>query len=358
MSTARSVAQRSPAAVRPTSRRHTLTGRPTPLAPALLVVALLAGCGAEAEGPGTVVQAQSVTTVSEQPLQLPTGPAPTPTLPAAVVSADGSDVVIADISRILPLSGSLSEVVFSLGLGDQVVGRDVSADFPEVEELPIVSRGHDVSAESVLSLRPTVVLADTNTGPPEAIDQIRTAGIPVVVLPVATALEHVAPRIHAVAGALGVPADGERLAEQTAAAIEAAGSARSSGEQPTVALLYLRGTAGVYLLGGAGAGSDSLIVAAGGIDAGTDLGLTTFTPITSEALIAAAPDVLLLMTEGLASVGGPSGLADIPGVAQTPAGRNGAIVAVDDGLLLNFGPRTPVVLAALATAFAAVDAAP
>lgn len=323
-----------------------------------LVAVLLAGCGAqETLGSGTVTveAARSVTAIGEQPLQVLEGPAPTPVLPATAVSVGGEEAVVADATRILPLSGSLSEVVFSLGLGERVVGRDVSADFPEAAALPVVSRGHDVSAESVLSLRPTVVLADEDTGPPEALTQIRTAGVPVVVLPAATSLEDVGPRIRSVAGALGVPAEGERLAGRTTAAIETAGTARTQGRRPTVAFLYLRGAAGVYLLAGDGAGSDSLIEAAGGIDAGTELGLSAFTPITSEALIAAAPDVLLLMTDGLASVGGPSGLAAIPGVGQTPAGLDGVVVTVDDGLLLNFGPRTPTVLAALAEAFATVD---
>src|SRR5262249_18804242 len=104
-----------------------------------------------------------------------------PVLPVTVPSADGAQVTITDTSRIVPLWGNLSEIVFSLGLGDKVVARDASATFAEAAGLPLVTRGHDVSAESVLSLRPTVVLAQTDTGPREALEQIRAAGVPVLV---------------------------------------------------------------------------------------------------------------------------------------------------------------------------------
>lgn len=325
--------------------------RGTAVALAALAVATLAlaSCGS-ANGSGGDAPSRAVVAIAAQPLHVLPGPAPVPDLPARVRSADGRTVTVTDARRILPLTGSLSEVVFSLHLGDRVVGRDVAATFAQARGLPMVTRGHDVSAESVLSLRPSVVLADTDTGPPEAIAQLRSSGVPVVVLPPANSLDDVVPRIRAVAAALGVPAAGAKLAERTERAVTAATPASSSTDRQRVAFLYLRGTAGVYLIGGKGSGADALITAAGGVDAGTELGLGTFTPITSEALIGAAPDVLLLMTDGLASVGGLSGLERIPGIAQTPAGKAHRVITVEDGELLNFGPRTADVITALAAA--------
>jgi iron complex transport system substrate-binding protein len=268
-------------------------------------------------------------------------------LPATVVSADGSEVTVTDTSRILPLWGNLSEIVFSLGLGDRVVGRDSSATFAEAAGLPLVTRGHDVSAESVLSLRPTIVLAQTDTGPPEALGQIRNAGVPVLVLETPTSVDDSFTRITTVAEALGVPHAGAALAARTSAEIDAALAAVPSGvEPPRIAYLYMRGSAGVYLLGGPGSGADSMIAAAGGVDAGTWMGLDqAFTPLTSEALVTAAPDAILMTTTGLASVGGLDGLAGIPGIAQTPAGRDRRVVTVEDGLLYSFGARTPLAIA-------------
>ena len=93
-----------------------------------------------------------------------------------------------------------------------------------------------------------------------------------------------------------------------------------------------------------------MIEAAGGVDAGVEMGLDrAFTPITSEALVEAAPDVILMTTTGFESVGGMDGLVAIPGVAQTPAGENRRVVTIEDGLLYSFGTRTPEALRELVT---------
>lgn len=242
----------------------------------------------------------------------------------------------------MSLWGNITETVFALGLGDNVVGRDVASTFTEAEDVPVVTRAHDVSPESVLSLRPTVVLVDPTIGPPEAIEQIRGAGVPVVVVDEVTSIDGIGARIEQVATALGVPAAGERLATEAADEIAAvSATVPDDVEPPRIAFLYMRGQAGVYLLAGPGSGADAMIEAVGGVDAGTAMGLDRpFTPITSEALTEAAPDVILMTTTGLDSVGGVDGLVEIPGIAQTPAGRERRIVTVEDGLLYSFGGRT------------------
>ncbi|USQ88251.1 ABC transporter substrate-binding protein [Streptomyces phaeoluteigriseus] len=273
------------------------------------------------------------------------GAPPTPVLPVTVDSSDGRRVTVEDASRILPLNGGVAEIVFTLGLGDRVVGRDITATFEEARKLPQVTRAHDVSAESVLSLRPTVVLADTDTGPKEAVQQIRDAGVPVVVLDPATKLSDVTARTTRIAAALGVPEAGKALNKRMNDELAAAHAGVPEGSRPKVAFLYLRGSAAVYLIGGKGSGADSLLAAAGAVDAGTEAGLDRpFTPITTEALAQAQPDVILMMTKGLESVGGLDGLLQIPGIAQTPAGLNRRVVDMEDGVLLGFGPRTPLVI--------------
>ncbi|MFH9615845.1 heme/hemin ABC transporter substrate-binding protein [Streptomyces pratensis] len=320
-----------------------------------LALALLTGAcgsGSGGTGPGTAAPASASERAAEAadrlaentvvPLE---GEPPAPRLPVTVESSDGRRVTVEDTSRILPLNGGIAEIVFTLGLGDRVVGRDITATFEEAKELPLVTKAHDVGAESVLSLRPTVVFADTDTGPSEAIGQIRDAGVPVVVLDPATRLSDVTTRTTRVAEALGIPSAGKALNTRIQKEIADARSAVPEGSRPRVAFLYMRGSAAVYLLGGKGSGADSLVEAAGAVDAGVGSGLDRpFTPITSEGLVAARPDAILMMTKGLDSVGGVDGLAEIPGIAQTPAGMNRRVVDLEDGVLLSFGPRTPLVI--------------
>ncbi|MFE2745897.1 hemin ABC transporter substrate-binding protein [Streptomyces scopuliridis] len=336
-------------------RRSRLTG-------ALLSVLALAltatGCGGGDSTKAADTKRNPSPTAAADRVE-PLAATPTPRLPVTVDSADGRKVTVASADRIVPLTGSLSEIVFTLGLGGRVVARDVTATFEQAAKLPVVTRAHDVSAEGVLSLRPTLVLADTTTGPAEAIGQIRDAGIPLVVVDPAKSLADVGTRIDAVAGALGVPTAGAELKKRTEDRIDAVRKEIPAGEQggeddakdgkdggkPRVAFLYLRGSASVYLLGGRDSGASSLLEAAGAVDAGKESGLAKdFTAITSEALAKAAPDAILVMTKGLDSVGRVDGLVKIPGVAETPAGMDRRVVTVDDGVLLNYGPRTDEVL--------------
>ncbi|MDQ1049787.1 ABC-type hemin transport system substrate-binding protein [Streptomyces sp. V4I2] len=152
-------------------------------------------------------------------------------------------------------------------------------------------------------------------------------------------------RTTRIAEALGVPAAGEALNARIDKELAAAKAAVPQGSRPKVAFLYMRGSAAVYLMGGKGSGADSLIDAVGAVDAGVEAGLDKpFTPLTSEALVSAQPDVILMMDEGLESVGGVDGLVDIPGIRETPAGADRRIVTAEDGVLLSFGPRMPLVI--------------
>jgi len=316
---------------------------------AVLALALT-GCGSSSDdGDDTSPKAKAAASAPDRVEPLKSRP--DPVLPATVTSADGKKVTVEDTSRIVPLTGSLNEIVFTLGLGKNVVARDITATFEQAKKLPVVTRAHDVSAESVLSLKPTVVLADTTTGPAEAIGQIRDAGIPLVVFDAAKSLDDVGPRIDTVAKTLGVVKSGDALKSRTQeriAKVQKSVPASARTEKPRVAFLYLRGSASVYLLGGAESGASSLLEAAGAVDAGKASGLKKdFTAITSEALAKAAPDAILVMSKGLESVDGVDGLLKVPGVAETPAGLDRRIVSIDDGVLLNYGPRTDQVLKSL-----------
>lgn len=279
---------------------------------------------------------------------------PTSVLPVTVRGFDGVDVTITDTTRIVAADryGTLAQTVFALGLGDRLVGRSTSAAFPAAQAIPnITPGGNTLATEAVLALRPTVFLTDSTIGPDAVQNQLRETGIPVVFFDPTRTLDGVEPQIEAVAKALGVPEQGKALADRTRSQIVEAGKAvPAQGKPLRIAFLYLRGPA-ITMLAGPGSGADALIKALGAEDAGTVSGLTQpFVPITSEALIAAAPDVFLMMTDGLESIGGPAGLEKIAGVAQTPAGRNQRVVDMADSVLLSFGPETGLVLKALADA--------
>ena len=108
-----------------------------------------------------------------------------PVLPTRVKDVNGKTVVIRNASRIVPLNGDIAETIFTLGLSSRVVGVDTSALYPKrtVDRLPKIGYQRTLSAEGILSLRPTVVIGSTEAGPPTVIEQIRAAGVPVLIIP-------------------------------------------------------------------------------------------------------------------------------------------------------------------------------
>jgi iron complex transport system substrate-binding protein len=291
--------------------------------------------------------------------------APEPRLPATVTDAQGTKVTVRDVSRVLALDihGTLSRTVFELGLGDRLVGRDISTQFEEAADLPLVTgTGHELNAEAILELDPTLILTDTSLGPWDVVLQLRDAGIPVVVVEPERHLGNVEEITEMTAAALGVPQVGTQLAErerkeieEVEAQIEAVSPPKN--ERLRTIFLYVRGSAGVYYLFGEGSGADDLIEAAGAYDVAEEIGWKGMRPATAEGIVAAAPEVVVMMTKGLDSTGGVEGLLEqLPALAQTPAGQKQRFITMADSQILGYGPLTADVLNALAVAIHAPEA--
>ena len=254
------------------------------------------------------------------------------------------------VSRVVVLANGVAEIMNALNAKSILVGRDISSTEKELKDIPIVTSGHQVMPEKIIELKPDLVIIDASTGPKAALDQIRTAGIKIVETPESWTLTDIPTKVSAVASAIGATTQGDLLNQAFAKELKTS----TTATKPRIAFLYLRGTSSVYLIGGPGSGSDSLIQAIGATDVGAKSLPNPFNTMTAESLATLNPDVIIVMTKGLQSVGGISGLLKLPGVAQTQAGKNQAVIDVDDSLLLSYGPRTPSLVTALAKAVAAV----
>ena len=250
------------------------------------------------------------------------------------------------VSRVVVLANGVAEIMNALNATSIIVGRDISSTEKALENVPLATSGHQVLPEEVIALKPDLVIIDASTGPKAALDQIKNSGIKVVETPESWTLADISVKVSAVAAAIGAPQQGVLLNTAMNNAIKA----KTLSDKPRIAFLYLRGTSSIYLVGGAGSGADSLISAIGAVDVGAASLPRPFNTMTAESLATLNPDVVIVMTKGLQSVGGISGLLKLPGVAQTKAGKNHAIIDVDDSLLLSFGPRTPSLVVALASA--------
>ncbi|MFT3899909.1 MAG: ABC transporter substrate-binding protein [Gordonia sp. (in: high G+C Gram-positive bacteria)] len=338
------------------------TGRGAPAALGLLVAccAVLVGCTVaplDVGGPSApmvvVPPGPRTAAVAQDPVPITTNPVPK--LPVTVPSVDGPAVTVTDVSRIVALDrfGTYGTTVFALGLGPNLVGRDIATKFPAAMGIPVLTPdGSNANLEALLALRPTLVLADASLPSVSMLTaRLRAARIPVVLGESTRTLDGTAAQLRSTAAAVGLRADGEALVRRTEQQITAAKNmVPPLRSKPKIAFLYARGT-GLMILGGPGSGASEMIEFLGGVDAGTAAGLKEpYTSLTAEGLIKAAPDVILMMTEGLKSVGGVDGLLRVPGVAQTPAGSSRTVIDMADGQVLTFGSRTGDVALALATA--------
>ena len=306
------------------------------------------------EGPNTALLTSSdIEPITEHP---------EPDLPVTFTGLDDIAVEVTDTSRILALdgTGSLASVVFGLGFGPNVVGRDLTTGFDSAKDLPLVMNNHTLNAEAILDLEPTLILTDYSVGPYDVQLQMRNAGIPVIFFEPAADLDDIPRLIGDVADALGVSDLGDEYVEMFDRDLEST-LARIAEIAPTeeadkvrMVFLYIRGNAGVYhMYGNNPDGSQGiagvLIDTLGGVDVAGDLDWTSGA-LTAEGLMRLEPDLFLMLTLGLESVGGVDGLLEVPGVAQTPAGERQRVVDMSDYEMFTWGPRTPDVLEALAEA--------
>jgi len=266
----------------------------------------------------------------------------------AVTSSRVESREVPQYSKVIALANGSAEIIDSLGLKSILIGRDIASTEPALESIPVVTSGHQVVPEKIIALEPDLVIIDSSVGPSQAVATLQSAGIKVVQIEEVWTVAGISKKVVEVASLLGVTATGRKLATLIDSTIDSA-SQKVMGS-PRVLFLYLRGGNSIYLVGGAGSGADSLLQSIGAIDVGASADSQAFTPLTAESLLAMKPDVILVMTKGLASVGGVNGLIELPGVAQTPAGKNSRIISVDDSLLLSFGARTPSLLTKLADA--------
>ncbi|GAA6751886.1 hemin ABC transporter substrate-binding protein [Thermus antranikianii] len=260
--------------------------------------------------------------------------------PFRVVDASGQVVEVPSIERVVSLDGITTEILFALGVGDRVVGRDDSSYYPpEVLRLPSVGYQFRLSAEGILSLRPTLVIGREDLRPPQVVEQLRAAGVAVVLVPTEATVEGAKRKIRTVAQAVGRSQRGEELVrslERDLLALRAFQAQQAPKGRLRGLFLYVRGTRTTFVCG-EGSTPVGMMELAGLENAAR--GIRECKPMTAESVVAARPDVIVVFKKGLDSVGGLNGLLGLPGVAQTPAGQRRRVVAMDDLYLGSFGPR-------------------
>lgn len=261
----------------------------------------------------------------------------------------GGGASVADVpapegqSRVVSLGGGITEIVYALGAGHRLVGVDVSSVYPaETAALAHVGYYRNVPVEGVAALRPALVLASDQSGPDGALAQLRRLGIRVEVLPDQPDLPALQARIEQAARALDCVDAGQALVARLQG--ELTQLRQETGELPYRAISLVAHTS-TLLMAGEGTAAQATLALAGFRDAMP--AQQGYRPVTAEAMVAAAPDVLVVTEMTVQAQGGMQQMLAQPALAATPAVREGRVVVMADDLYLTFGPRLPEAVARL-----------
>ena len=238
--------------------------------------------------------------------------------------------------RIVSLNGNISEMLCALGLEQQIVGVDITSNYPaSLQSKPKVGHNRSISAEGVMSLQPTLVLGVDNQLNPALIEQLQAVKAKTGIFRQDLSVQGVRALLDGVAAATGTTEKAVAVRQQFDKEMAAI---KTQPIDKKILFIYARG-AGTMMVSGTGTSVDKVIGLTGAKNAVT--GFADFKPLTAEALVAANPDVILLFDSGLKSLGGIDGLMKVPGIAQTPAGQHKRVIEMDGELLSGFGLRLP-----------------
>ncbi|MEO9337898.1 hemin ABC transporter substrate-binding protein [Mesorhizobium sp. SB112] len=253
--------------------------------------------------------------------------------------AEETTGVFKDSSRIVAVGGAITEIVYALGEQDHLVARDSTGLYPpEAAKLPDVGYMRALSPEGVLSVNPTGILALNTSGPKETIDVLKKASVPYIEVPETFDHEGVVEKIRIVGTALGADDKAEKLVAAVETKLEAAEKLTSGINERKRVLFILSVQDGKIMGSGTGTAANGIIQLAGGVNAIE--GFPGYKQLSDEAILTAAPDVILMMNRGGDHAAASSEILSLPALASTPAGKAGKLVRMDGGYLLGFGPRT------------------
>lgn len=248
--------------------------------------------------------------------------------------------------RIVAVGGVITEILYALGAEDRIVGVDSTSLHPPeaLATHPDVGYVRALSAEGVLSLAPDRVIAVEAAGPPDALALVAQAGVRVETVSEDLNPEGIVARILDIGDMVERSGEARALADEVARAFDDLHAQRAAIDQPVRVLFVLSLQNGRAMVGGRGTSADAAIKLAGAINAAA--AIEGFKPITDEAVIAAAPDVILTINRGDHALS-PDDIFALPAFSATPAAGRRNLIAMDGLYLLGFGPRMPAAIADL-----------
>jgi iron complex transport system substrate-binding protein len=259
-----------------------------------------------------------------------------------LTDAGGRNVTISDASRILSIGGDITEIIYALGADARLVGVDATSQFPAsaLKDKPSVGYMRALSTEGVISVGATLIIASERSGPPEVVKTLKTTSTPYVEVPDQYSPQGIAAKVRLVARAVGAEAGGEKLVQQIDGDFKTLAEGTTRIKRPLKAMFVLGVQGGRVNVAGQGTAANAIIELAGAKNVAD--AMSGYKPLTDEAIVELAPDVILLMRRSSGDAEQDAAqLLELKSVQSTPAGAAKRIIMMDALYLLGFGPRAP-----------------
>ncbi|MCG7390045.1 hemin ABC transporter substrate-binding protein [Pantoea sp. ACRSB] len=238
--------------------------------------------------------------------------------------------------RIISIGGDVTQIVYALGGQQALVARDSTSQHPALaKRLPNIGYMRQLNAEGILALKPTLVLSSAQAKPSLALQQIAQAGVKVVEVTGENSLKAIPEKITTIGKALHRDEEAQALADRVNRTL-----ATLPNQPLPVRVLFIMTHSGMKsLAAGSDTAADGAIRSAGLINAmGT---MPHYQTLSQEGIIAAAPDLVVIGSDGLKTLGDEEKVWRLPGLALTPAGQHKNLLVIDEMALLGFGLDTP-----------------
>ena len=264
-----------------------------------------------------------------------------PALAAGITVHDARnrEVTISDPARIVSIGGAITEILYALGFENRIVGLDTTSLYPPaaLRDKPSVGYMRQLSAEGVLGLNPSLVLAVQGSGPKETMEVLEAAKVPLVLVPESFSETGLLDKIKLVGHAMGADKRAECLTAVVTDDLVQLRELRAKVTKPVRVMFVMSLLNGRAMTAGKNTAANEIIALAGGVNAIDSY--DGYKIINDEAIVAAKPDVVLSIARAKDSLDAETVYLH-PAFAMTPVAANKAFISMDGLYLLGFGPRT------------------
>lgn len=243
--------------------------------------------------------------------------------------------------RIVCISKQYAEIIYALGAEKDIVAVDLSSTYPEkIKSLPTIGYHRALSAETVLAMKPSLILHDNNIGPEHVVRQLEALKIPIKTFQkYESTIAGTDSLIREMGEYFGKEKQADDLCKKLNRDMELAlEEAQKYTEKPKVLIVHFGRATNAYLVMTQKSNAAKMLEWAGGeMAVNAERGMKQLSP---EVVAAADPDIILLTDFGYDRLDGGNEIEKLPGISSTKAFKNNHIFRIEEHNLVYLGPRT------------------